>query len=162
MTVTISIHLYLLSFCQPLLLLFFCSLLFFFLGQIFLLFLNTRSAFSFCPNPKFREPFALLLLLLRFCFTNLLINQYTFHFFFPLISFMASFRLPPLRLFIRLFFFTDLLHTKIYSQAMNSISKSPASGDLTSKTDDFFPGSFLEVSDVGSHGDYRAPTFRRL
>ncbi|CAN6828703.1 unnamed protein product, partial [Brassica oleracea] len=29
----------------------------------------------------------------------------------------------------------DLLHTKIYSQAMNSISKSPASGNLTSKTD---------------------------
>ncbi|CAF1968320.1 unnamed protein product [Brassica napus] len=81
---------------------------------------------------------------------------------------MSSFRLPPLRLFIRLFFFTDLLHTKIYSQPMNSISKSPVSGDLTSKTDgfvflpDFFPGSFLEVSDVGSHGDYRAPTFRRL
>ncbi|CAN6870055.1 unnamed protein product [Brassica oleracea] len=81
---------------------------------------------------------------------------------------MASFRLLPLRLFIRLFFFTDLLHTKIYSQVMNSISKSPASNDLTSKTDgsvylpDFFPGSFLEVSDVGSHGDYRAPTLRRL
>ncbi|CAN7101039.1 unnamed protein product, partial [Brassica rapa subsp. narinosa] len=102
------------------------------------------------PNPKFREPFAFLLLLLRFCFTNLLINQYTFQFFSPLISFMASFHLPPLRLFITLFFFTDLLHTKIYSQAINFISKSPVSGDLTSKTDDFFPGSFLEVSDVGS------------
>ncbi|CAG7871662.1 unnamed protein product, partial [Brassica rapa] len=96
-----------------------------------------RSVFSLGPNPKFREPFAFLLLLLRFCFTNLLINQYTFQFFSPLISFMASFHLPPLRLFITLFFFTDLLHTKIYSQAINFISKSPVSGDLTSKTDGF-------------------------
>ncbi|KAH0868147.1 hypothetical protein HID58_075169, partial [Brassica napus] len=115
---------------------------------------DARSAFSFCPNPKFREPFALLLLLLCFCFTNLLINQYTFHFFFPFNLIYVFLSPSPSKTLYK----TLLFYRFIYSQPMNSISKSPVSGDLTSKTDDFFPGSFLEVSDVGSHGDYRAPT----
>ncbi|KAH0886832.1 hypothetical protein HID58_062928, partial [Brassica napus] len=75
--------------------------------------------FHFVQTLNFVKPFALLLLLLRFCFTNLLINQYTFHFFFPLISFMASFRIPP-----RFVTYKDILSSDEFHQQISCFRRS--------------------------------------